>query len=401
MTIRKVTRAGRIAYQAYSRVSGAKRYVGTFDSDRAAKVALQEHEVTARAVAAGELPPEFDRTRTLAAAVEEWLASLARRGARSWDGYRDRMKLYVLPHLGTAALARITPSHVMRWRDDAAVKLAPATVNGNLTCLSSAFTYFRKRQWIDKNPCHGVERVENPTTSYNWIRTREEITRLLAHCPGDLRDIVAVAVGAGLRLDEILHLQWADLDLGRRLITVHRGRKGTVKSGKVRHVPILDALLPMLRERALQRGGSVLVFPGRVSTLPGSIAPVRSKPGVQGAYKLAVRRAGLEPSMRFHDLRHTFASHWVMDRGDIFRLSKILGHSSVKITEERYAHLAPEAFEQDYGRVTFTIPTGAVYRFDRGADGRLADRTLVVAGVSPMSPTGDATARLHTLQRSS
>jgi site-specific recombinase XerD len=51
----------------------------------------------------------------------------------------------------------------------------------------------------------------------------------------------------------------------------------------------------------------------------------------------------------FHGTRHTFASHWVMEGGDIFKLQKLLGHKSIQMTQ-RYAHLAPEAFSADYGR---------------------------------------------------
>jgi integrase len=161
-------------------------------------------------------------------------------------------------------------------------------------------------------------------------------------------------VCTGLRLDELLHLHWSDVDLERRLITVYRGRQGTVKSGKQRHVPILDTLLPFMRELALKRGGAVLVFPGRAGK-------PRTKPGVWLPFKQAAKRANM-PKLRVHDLRHTFASHWVLDGGDIFRLSKILGHSSVVITQRVYAHLIPEAWEQDYRRVSFTLPeSGAVY----------------------------------------
>lgn len=79
-------------------------------------------------------------------------------------------------------------------------------------------------------------------------------------------------------------------------------------------------------------------------------------------FKQAAKRAGLPDALRFHDLRHTFASHWVLDGGDIFRLSKILGHANVTITQKVYAHLAPEAWEQDYHRVSFVVPTaGTVY----------------------------------------
>jgi len=52
--------------------------------------------------------------------------------------------------------------------------------------------------------------------------------------------------------------------------------------------------------------------------------------------------------IRFHDLRHTFASHWVLKGGDIFKLQKILGHADQQMVQ-RYAHLAPEAYEKDRG----------------------------------------------------
>ena len=84
-------------------------------------------------------------------------------------------------------------------------------------------------------------------------------------------------------------------------------------------------------------------------------------------FKQAVARAGFSKALRFHDLRHMFASHWVLDGGDIFRLSKILGHSSVVVTQKVYAHLAPEAWEHDYRRVAFVVPhEGAVYGLTKG-----------------------------------
>jgi integrase len=79
--------------------------------------------------------------------------------------------------------------------------------------------------------------------------------------------------------------------------------------------------------------------------LPGEDGKRRSNPGVRFPFKQAAKRAGLPDALRFHDVRHTFGSHWVLDGGDIFRPSKILGHSNVTTTQKVYAHLAPEAWE--------------------------------------------------------
>lgn len=292
-------------------------------------------------------------------AVENVLAAyipLKANGSRSHANYVERLRLYILPILGPVPIALVRKAHVMKWRDDQATRFAATTVNGNLTCLSSAFSYFVDREWVEINPCRGVSRIEEKDAAiYTWIWSREEITKLLIECPKGIREIVTLAVGTGMRLDELVHLQWGDIDLDRRLIAVHRGRHGTTKSGKARYIPILDTLLPFLRELTLKRGGNKLVFPGEDHK-------PRSKPA-------CASRSSRPPSVPAFRTRsnsmtcgHTFASHWVLDGGDIFRLSKILGHANVMITQKVYAHLAPEAWEQDYHRVSFVVPeSGSVY----------------------------------------
>lgn len=367
--IRRVERVSGPRFEVYVYEARRKIFVSSHGKRKEAEAAEQDELAKRRAIARGELPPEVDLARAFGPAADEWIESLRKAKRRCADGYGDRVKLYLKPTLGGTALARITTSHVMALRDDLAERFAPATVNGTLVCLSSAMSYFKKRGWIAANPCLGVEPVEDPDHSYNWIRTREEMTRLLLACADELRDMVAMALGTGLRFDELLHLQWADVDLQRRLLTIHRGRQGTVKSGKLRHVPILDSVLGVLQARALKRGGAILVFPGRKGE-------VRSKQGVYDIFKLALKRARLDETLRWHDLRHSFASHWMMDSGCIFKLSRILGHSSVKITEQRYVHLAPSAFEMDFGRVAFTVPTepAKLYDLRRDGEGRIIGR---------------------------
>ena len=350
---------------------GKRRYVGAFGTLKEAKQAEQENAVTQRRIKKGELPPEMDFGREVGKSLDEWLDSLKAGKSRSEASYRDRVRLYIKPDLGALPVARLSSGKILDWRERLAVRVSARTANGALACLGSAYRYFILRGWASKSPCDGVETLEEDDPPYRWIHTVDEINRLLLKCPGDLRDIVAIALGTGMRIDEILHLEWADVELDRRLITVHRGRQGTTKGGALRHVPILDSILPLLRERALRRAGARLVFPGRGGK-------VRTKPGVTEQYKRALKAADLDPKLRFHDLRHTMASHWVMNGGDIFRLSKILGHKSVQLTQDTYAHLAPDVWSQDYGRVTFTVPAeAAVYRFERAEGGRITGRKLV------------------------
>jgi integrase len=352
---------GTIVYEVVGRLGKKVKRIGTYLSRTEAVAAEQERQVNQRKINRGEMSADYSSRRTMDQAASDWLGSLARGRSRSHSTYERVWRLQLRDRIGgSTKVAAVREADVMRVRDDLAVHYAPATVKGALTCLSAAFTYFKKRGWVISNPCHGVRSVENPERAYNWIETHAEVARLLAACGPTLLPIVAVALLTGMRIDEILHLQWADVDLPRRVIAVHRGRQGTAKSGRLRRLPILDALLPVLREWRLQSGGSPLVFPGTAShpmrRRTDSNLPVRSKQGVGLMFKRALRRAQLDTSLRFHDLRHSFASHWMSDGGDIFKLSKLLGHSSVTITEKIYAHLAPDAYENDYARLAFQMP---------------------------------------------
>lgn len=104
-------------------------------------------------------------------------------------------------------------------------------------------------------------------------------------------------------------MQHDDIDLEARLITVQRGRQGTTKSGKVRHVPPLDSGLDVLLRPRLKRRASPLVFSGK-----GGGA--RAQTPVTCAFKAALRRAQMDKSLVWHALRHTGASWWGMSGGD-------------------------------------------------------------------------------------
>lgn len=345
-------------FQAYARAEGRRVYLGTYDTRREAEETIEDHRVTQRRIERGELPPQTDQRRTFGAAVKLWLAALERAKSRSHEEYASRMELHVLPVFGGVALVDIGKPDVVRWRDELLERVAPPTVNTCLGTLSSAFSWFVEQGWIGANPCARVKKAKHIARVFPWLQTGETITRLLSACPDCIRTIIAILVGTGMRLDEALHLHWDDIDLDHRLIAVHRGRKGTTKGGKLRHVPIFDSVLPVLKEMKLARGGNALLWPGKPRDLGKPIKPL-TRPSVRKPFKTAAKRAGLPPELRVHDLRHTFASLYLADGGDIFKLSRILGHSSVAITEKTYAHLMPTAFEADYGRVRFRMPAGA------------------------------------------
>ena len=136
----------------------------------------------------------------------------------------------------------------------------------------------------------------------------------------------------------------------------------------------------MLLARALRCAGALLVFPGKGGE-------VRTKQGVYDIYKLALKRTRLDERLRWHDLRYTFASHWMMDGGCIFMLSKILGHSSVKSTEKVYTHLTRTAFE---------AATAGSRSTSRASQRRSTTSSATIAAASWSAHDGDLLGRLTT-----
>jgi integrase len=238
--------------------------------------------------------------------------------------------------------------------------LSTNTVHNVLTLLVSLLKLAHDMGWLLRRPVIRKPKLRLHEQDFRYLRSEEEIRRFLAAAQEEGEGVFALfatAVFTGMRAGELAALLWTDVDFERRLICCQRSYKGPTKSGSLRWIPILDVLLPILREWRLRCPFDV-VFPNE-----------RGNPHTQSArifqetFARVLDRAGFprDPSrggrggyIRFHDLRHTAASHWMMNNGDIFKLEKILGHADGKTTR-RYAHLAPSAFADDLGRFAPTM----------------------------------------------
>ncbi len=203
-------------------------------------------------------------------------------------------------------------------------KCRTSTINRFLSRLRRLFSLAVEWELLEESPMKGMKflRENNARTRYLSL---EECQRLIASCIAPhIRALVTVALHSGMRLGEILDLHWYDLDFASGFILVRDS-----KNGESRHVP-MDATLFALFRAYPRRPGTDLVFSSRCG---GRIVDVRT--GFQNACK----RAELT-DLHFHDLRHTFASQFVMAGGDLYILKEILGHKSITMTQ-RYAHLSP------------------------------------------------------------
>jgi len=295
-----------------------------------------------------------------------------KRTHRSGGHDQQRMKKHLIPLFKGKRLDEITTGQVRRLIDIKGRKLSPATVERIIALLSRFFNEMAERDLPVSNPVASLDRTTRRRVHSThdprdtpFLTTKEEIRQVYLALPEHIRPVFAVGAFGGLRKNEILGLRWADVDMGRRVINLRRQKvhgknsTGPLKSGKSRVVPILDTLLPVLRDWKLRCPSKEICFPSRIGTMLDDHTPSKQ---LDKAFK---ELEGIERITWHQATRHTFASHWVMDGRPIEKLKEILGHSSVTTTE-RYAHLRPDAYNaEDLAAVSVDLSEGEVVDLPR------------------------------------
>jgi len=204
-----------------------------------------------------------------------------------------------------------------------------ATVNREFAAFRCMFN--RAVNWglLERNPVVGIKMMRDSNRRTRFL-TVEEARRLLDSSSAHLRPILLCALETGMRRGEILKLRWPDIDLARRLIYV-----GQTKTGISRHVPVSSRLMDLFK-RLPRRIDCDHLFAG----IPRFGKVAQPFHDVRSSFERACKEAKVA-NFRFHDLRHTAASHMVMAGVPLKTVAEILGHTTTAMTE-RYSHLLPE-----------------------------------------------------------
>lgn len=235
---------------------------------------------------------------------------------------------------GGLTLDKITSNLVSRYKAMRVKDGAkPATIKNELVCLNHAFNLAAEEwEWLSHNP---IARVKMPVVENQidrWLTAEEEKALMDAcHDRKWLADVVIFALNTGVRQGGIINLQWKDVDLFRRTATIKK--KSRMGKGKYT-IPLNQTVMELLKAKSKVVNMSGYVFTQHANER-------LSKREVQRQFNTAVTRAKIA-HFRFHDLRHTFATRLVQAGIDIYTVSKLMGHSSVRMTE-RYAHHYPES----------------------------------------------------------
>jgi integrase len=247
--------------------------------------------------------------------------------------------------LGQSFVREVDGMAVQRWYEnltgvrDLSASTAVRHFNVMHHMMEKASTIWSKETGIDRNPADLVE-VNRPDDARDRFLSEGEIRRLktalderlyrkgtkdLNKTNLRLRLLVLIALSTGMRASEIFGLRWSDVMYKEGLMAV----RAKLKGGKMRYVPMAPELAAEIR-----RYPAVI---GEDRILPPEPGARSGRQRVEGSFEDLLERATIK-NFRFHDLRHTFASWYMMNGGDLYELAKILGHSNIKMTE-RYAKL--------------------------------------------------------------
>jgi integrase len=196
--------------------------------------------------------------------------------------------------------------------------------------LSVAFNVAIKEwEWLKENPVSMVSKEKENNARDRWL-TEEEERCLVGNSPEWLREIIIFSLNTGLRQGELISLEWLRVDIAKKTILIDK-----TKNGEKRTIPLnknaLKVINEMSRVRNIKNG---YVFRNRDGGKVNSVSL-----GV--AFRSSLEKAKIT-NFRFHDLRHCFATHMVQKGIDLYKISKLLGHKDLKMTQ-RYAHHYPES----------------------------------------------------------
>lgn len=247
--------------------------------------------------------------------------------------YRHKLALGQLKELFTIqTLEDISPSLLTDFQ----VKLinkkeGNQNINRKIQALKSMMRQAERWEIVKPRVWQNVQKLKVPKGRIVFHST-EELSAILSHCScEEWKMVVLLGARAGLRRGEIAALQWQDVDFKNNQLYIAPN-----KTEKHRFVPLPKDLLEALKVAKNRAKNDFVVQVGEEGAR-------KSKDFITAAYAKkmkGVKLNGKKIHCFLHKLRHTYASHLVQAGVDLYRVSKLLGHSSIQMTEI-YAHLAP------------------------------------------------------------
>lgn len=337
-------------------------------------------EVKAKLKAAIESSADIDVMKaeqyTTGQWMDVWFENCAKIKVRpfSHQTYRGYIDNHIKPNIGDVPLGKLSSLHLQKLykkllaggrveRIEAKGQpkgLSAKTVRNINQVISSAMDFAKDQKLISSNPTDGcaLPKLEHKEMKALPV---EQLTSFLREAKeSGVFELYYIELATGLRRGELLGLKWEDIDLAQGSLRVQRQIariNGEVIEAPLktknayRTLPLSADAVGVLQEQRKKSGNSPYVFP---SPTGGPISP----DSVLHMLHRVLKRAGLS-KVRFHDLRHTFATLALQNGVDIKTVSGMLGHYSAGFTLDTYTHVTTSA-KKEAANTMGSILSGAL-----------------------------------------
>lgn len=272
--------------------------------------------------------------KTVKEMIEKYLADYSQQNkAPSSQGNDREFGKYFIRFFGEMLVSDVSPNDLADYKKSRREKgVKGITINNELRFLSHVFKIaIGDWEWLELNPVEKVSREMVEPRAERWL-TYEEEQILLPQCEPWVQEIILVALYTGLRKNEILKLVWSQVDLTRRTLSLV-GRQQKNKASDT--IPLNAKVLEILTARHAKRKLHIpYVFSSEQETKYTEALLFK-------VFNRARKKVGMA-DLRFHDLRHSFATRLVQNGVDIYKVQKLMRHKSPQMTQ-RYAHHCPES----------------------------------------------------------
>lgn len=286
--------------------------------------------------------------------LSEWLIHYVQPSVKqkTFQRYSEMIRNHIIPSIGGHEMSEINPLIVQRFVTELLQSgniktgqgLSANSVNAIITVIQSSYEVAHNLGLIEKYEMNKIKRPKAQEKQIECFSPVEQ-KKIEAAIMSDKRDKmfgVLLCLYTGLRIGELLALEWSDIDLGKAELivskTCHDGKDSarnyerpvnapkSLSSSRI--IPIPKQIIPLLRDRKKKSHSPFVVASGQ------DIISVRS---YQRSFELLLKKLEI-PHRGFHALRHTFATRALECGMDVKTLSEILGHKNPTVTLNRYAH---------------------------------------------------------------
>ena len=270
---------------------------------------------------------------------------------RTYDHYMHSLKRHILPRFGKLNLHEIRLNHSDKFIQELSIAGHNARgINLIIGIFKRVLIEAVKENRIEKNPFQYLKELKEPPRPDIYL-SGEEINKVLEVSRGHyFHSLFLVSINTGMRRGELAGLCWDKVNFDTSLMEICRlrdrnGLGDRTKTVKSRRFIPMNAVVKNHLSELRKNSQTDYVFVDKDND-PFDVDHLYRD------LRVFLKRANIDKTFRFHDLRHSFASHFMMNGGNIYDLQKILGHTSLEMTQ-RYAHLAPEHLVRASNVVSF------------------------------------------------